>query len=74
MALPAIVVDVGFVNGLSAIRSLGRAGVPVYAVDHRTSALGFRSRFAHKVFAPNPLTDEEGFVERLRSLLSLIHI
>ncbi len=68
MGLPAIVVDVGFVNGLSAIRSLGRAGVRVFAVDHRSSALGFRSRFATKVTAPNPLEDEEGFVEALRAI------
>ena len=60
---PAIVVDVGFVNGLSAIRSLRRAGVRVFAVDHKPSALGFRSRYATKVVAPSPLTDEEGFVE-----------
>jgi predicted ATP-grasp superfamily ATP-dependent carboligase len=65
---PAIVVDVGFVNGLAAIRSLGRAGVRVFAVDHRTSALGLRSRFATKVLAPNPLEDEEGFVAALRGL------
>jgi D-aspartate ligase len=68
VGLPAIVVDVGFVNGLSAIRSLGRAGVRVFAVDHRSSALGFRSRFATKVTAPNPLEDEEGFVEALRAI------
>jgi len=64
----AIVVDVGFVNGLGAIRSLGRAGVRVIAVDHRPSALGFRSRFATRVLAPNPLEDEHGFVETLRGL------
>jgi len=68
VALPAIVVDVGFVNGLSAIRSLGRAGVRVYAVDHRTSALGFRSRYATPVFAPSPLLDEDGFVAKVRDL------
>ena len=68
MGPPAIVVDVGFVNGLSAIRSLGRAGVRVFAVDHRTSALGFRSRFATNVRAPNPLEDEQGFVEALRPI------
>ncbi len=65
---PAIVVDVGFVNGLSAIRSLRRAGVRVFAVDHKPSALGFRSRYATKVVAPSPLADEEGFVEVLRGL------
>jgi predicted ATP-grasp superfamily ATP-dependent carboligase len=65
---PAIVVDVGFVNGLGAIRSLGRAGLRVVAVDHRPSALGFRSRFAERVLAPSPLADEQGFVEKLREL------
>ena len=65
---PAIVVDVGFVNGLSAIRSLRRAGVRVFAVDHKPSALGFRSRYATKVVAPSPLADEDGFVEALRGL------
>ena len=43
---PAVVCDASFVNGLTAIRSLGRMGVPVFAVDHRPSALGFRSRYA----------------------------
>jgi methylase of polypeptide subunit release factors len=46
--LPAAVVDVGWVNGLAAIRSLGRAGIRVVAVDHRPSALGFRSRYAER--------------------------
>lgn len=68
MPLPAIVVDVGFVNGLAALRSLGRAGVPVVAVDHRPSALGFRSRYGVRVVAPSPLEDEEGFVCALRRI------
>jgi hypothetical protein len=44
MTPPAAVIDVGWVNGLAAIRSLGRAGIRVLAVDHRPSALGFRSK------------------------------
>jgi D-aspartate ligase len=60
----AIVVDVGWVNGLAAIRSLGRAGVPVVAVDHRESALGFRSRYAVPVVSPDP-QDEDAFIEFL---------
>ena len=64
----AIVVDVGFVNGLAALRSLGRAGIRVLAVDHRPSALGFRSRYAERVLAPSPLDDEEGFVAAVREL------
>ena len=67
MKFPAVVVDVGWVNGLAAIRSLGRAGVPVLALDHRRSALGFRSRYAEPVLCPDP-QDEEAFVSFLGEL------
>jgi predicted ATP-grasp superfamily ATP-dependent carboligase len=63
----AVVVDVGWVNGLAAIRSLGRAGVDVYAVDYRRSALGFRSRYAKPLLSPDP-QDEEAFVSFLAGL------
>jgi D-aspartate ligase len=66
--IPAAVVDVGWVNGLAAIRSLGRAGVPVLAVDHRRSALGFRSRYAEPFLCPDPLVDETRFVAFVRAL------
>jgi predicted ATP-grasp superfamily ATP-dependent carboligase len=64
---PALVIDVGWVNGLAAIRSLGRAGVPVLALDHRPSALGFRSRYAEPVMCPDP-QDEDAFVSFLAEL------
>jgi predicted ATP-grasp superfamily ATP-dependent carboligase len=64
---PAVVVDVGWVNGLAAIRSLGRAGIRVLALDHRPSALGFRSRYAEPVVTPDP-QDEEAFVSFLAGL------
>jgi len=63
----AVVVDVGWVNGLAAIRSLGRAGIRVLALDHRRSALGFRSRFAEPVLTPDP-QDEGAFVAFLGQL------
>jgi D-aspartate ligase len=65
---PAVVVDVGWVNGLAAIRSLGRHGATVFAVDHRPWALGFRSRYARQVNAPDPGADEHGFVAALVEL------
>jgi predicted ATP-grasp superfamily ATP-dependent carboligase len=68
VGIPAAVVDVGWVNGLAAVRSLGRAGVRVLAVDHRPSALGFRSRFGERVLSPDPFTDEHRFVNVLRAL------
>ena len=67
-ATPAVVCEVGWVNGLAAIRSLGRAEVPVIAVDYRDSALGFRSSYAFPVEAPDPVEDEPGFVEAMLRL------
>ena len=56
------------VAALAAIRSLGRAGVPVLVVDHRPSAIGFRSRYAHPMPSPDYEVDEAGFVESLVAL------
>jgi len=64
----AVVADVGWVNGLAAIRSLGRHGVRVLAVDHRPWALGLRSRYATPVIAPAPANDEDGFVAAIRRI------
>jgi D-aspartate ligase len=63
----AVVVDVAWVSGLAAIRSLGRAGVPVIGLDHRASALGFRSRYAVPVLCPDPQDQDElvAFVAQL---------
>ena len=61
-----VVVGVGWVAGLAAIRSLGRAGVHVLAVDHRPSALGFRSRYAQARVAP--ARSGESYVDFLRTL------
>jgi D-aspartate ligase len=64
----AVVAEVAWVNGLAAIRSLGRQGLRVLALDHRPYALGFRSRYAEPRLAPDPLDDEDGFIEALRSI------
>jgi D-aspartate ligase len=66
--IPAAVLDVGWVNGLAAIRSLGRAGIRVLAVDHRPSALGFRSRYAEPFLSPDPHEDETRFIAFVRAL------
>ncbi|MFL5944674.1 MAG: ATP-grasp domain-containing protein [Gaiellaceae bacterium] len=68
MSVAAAVVDVGWVNGLAAIRSLGRAGIRVLAVDHRPSALGFRSKYAERFVSPDPFEDEHRFVNFIRAL------
>jgi predicted ATP-grasp superfamily ATP-dependent carboligase len=56
------------VNGLAAIRSLGRAGAEVIAIDYGRSALGFHSRYARPVLCPHPRDDEPGFVRFLARL------
>ena len=68
MSVAAAVVDVGWVNGLAAIRSLGRAGIRVLAVDHRPSALGFRSKYAERFLCPDLHADEKRFVAFVRAL------
>jgi D-aspartate ligase len=68
MSAAAAVIDVGWVNGLAAVRSLGRAGIRVLAVDHRPSALGFRSRYAERFLCPDPHADETRFVAFVRAL------
>src|SRR5213083_1872102 len=67
-SVPAAVVDVGWVNGLAAIRSLGRAGIRVLSVDHRPSALGFRSRYAERFVSADPHSDPTRFIESIRAL------
>jgi D-aspartate ligase len=66
--VPAAVVDVGWVNGLAAIRSLGRAGIRVLAVDHRPSALGFRSRYAERFLGADPHVEPTRFIASIRAL------
>jgi D-aspartate ligase len=70
--IPAAVVDVGWVNGLAAVRSLGRAGVRVLAVDHRPSALGFRSRYGETRICPDVRKDEAQFVDVFRQLGTVV--
>ncbi|HEV8248978.1 MAG TPA: hypothetical protein VGQ15_03310 [Gaiellaceae bacterium] len=64
----AVVADVGWVNGLAAVRSLGRAGAPVIAVDHRAGALGFHSRYGEARLCPDPVAEENVYAEFLRAL------
>lgn len=63
-----MVVNVVWAAGISAIHSLGRAGIPVHAVDFRDDALGFRSRYAREHVSPRRLDDEDAFVAFLARL------
>jgi predicted ATP-grasp superfamily ATP-dependent carboligase len=48
--------------GLGAIRSLGRAGIPVVGFDFNPDIPGFKSRFCRPVLSPNPIYEPEKLV------------
>jgi predicted ATP-grasp superfamily ATP-dependent carboligase len=61
----AFVLNVSTPNGLGVIRSLGREGIPVIAVDSRRSAPGLHSRHARPVVLPDPATHPEELLDGL---------
>ena len=65
---PAVVSSCEYPNGLAAIRSLGRRGIDVVAVDDDRRAVGMSSRYARPVLAPSPMKDVSGFVSALSDL------
>jgi D-aspartate ligase len=69
---PALVLECGYVNGLSAIRSAARLGAPVVALDHRRHALGLRSRLAIPVVCPRPEAEPDRFAELLAEICDLV--
>lgn len=60
----AFVLNVGHA-GLGAIRSLGRAGVPVIGLDPDPSHAGFASRYCTAKRCPHPVHEPERLVEYL---------
>jgi len=67
---PALVLSTG-TAALGVIRSLGRRGVPVIALYHDKSEIGWVSRYAHEAFqAPHPEHEEQALVELLLRLAS----
>ena len=66
----AYILGVSTPNGVGAIRSLGREGIEVIAVDHIPDAVGFHSRYAKPLIIPNPEVRPN---EALEELLSSHH-
>lgn len=71
-AAPAIVLEVGWVNGLGAIQTLARAGLRVLALDHRPYAIGLRSRYCLPLVCPDPYAEEQRFAAFLSELAELL--
>jgi D-aspartate ligase len=54
-----------FYTGLAAVRTLGRAGVPVLGFDADASQHGFRSRWGRHEICPDPIEAPEALAEFL---------
>lgn len=64
----AIVLDGHLKSALSAVRSLGKAGIFVSVGAERTSGMALHSRSANARFTyPSPYTDQAGFVRAVRA-------
>ncbi len=61
----AIVLQASGPNALGIVRSLGREGVTITAVDRDAGALGLRSRYARAALTADPLSEPDRFVEDL---------
>lgn len=64
---PAVVTHMSQ-SGLAIVRSLGRRGIPVYAVDPDPGQPELRSRYAIPRICPRLATDEPAFIEYLVQL------
>lgn len=56
------------ITGLQVIRSLGRAGVPVLALDSSPTAPGLFSKYAKRVICPDFIKDAPAFIDFLCKL------
>src|SRR5688500_15933636 len=56
-------------NALAVTRSLGRRGVRVICLGEESDSITFHSRYAaEKLVYPDPVTDEEGFLQVMTTL------
>lgn len=56
------------INGLGVVRSLGRRGIPVIAIDPNRQKMGRFSRYCKAVICPDPKQQEEDYVNLLLAL------
>lgn len=68
---PAVVFNCQY-NGLSIIQELGRHDIPVFAMDH-TRSVGTFSKYAKFLQCPDPLNNEQRFIDRLTEIGSSFH-
>lgn len=62
---PVVVLYSGNATGIGLLRSLGRHGVPLWALDPNPDSVVLRSRYAHGSTCADTHYDEEGFLRDL---------
>jgi D-aspartate ligase len=65
--VPAVVLSL-YYSGLALVRSLGRRGVPVYAMDHTVTNVGLYSKYAQRYICPDPKIRSERLLKCLKNL------
>jgi len=60
-------------NGLGAIRSLGRQGIPVVGLDYKPDGPGFYSRYANARLCPNPYLEPDKMCAYLMNLADTLN-
>jgi D-aspartate ligase len=65
--VPAVVMSQSY-SGLGLVRSLGRRGVPLYALDHEIENVGLYSKYARRYICPNPKIQPDRLLRYLKNL------
>jgi hypothetical protein len=72
--LPVLVAEANTIGSIAVIRSLGRAGYPVFAYSANENALGFRSNYLSEGLKAPAYSESEHFLEWLRSTVARYRI
>jgi D-aspartate ligase len=65
--VPAVVLSL-YYSGLALVRSLGRQGIPVYAMDHAVTNVGLYSKHAQRYICPDPKIHPDRLLTCLKNL------
>jgi D-aspartate ligase len=65
--VPAVVLSL-YYSGLGLVRSLGRQGIPVYAMDHAVTNIGLYSKYAQRYICPDPKIQPDRLLIHLKNL------
>jgi len=65
--VPAVVLSL-YYSGLALVRSLGRRGIPVYAMDHAVTDVGLYSKYAQRYICPDPKIQSDRLLKYIKKL------